>query len=165
MYTITIVDEAAMAQQVEFASMELANILNEKGSVALHGILFDTGQAISKDESKRELQAVGDLLKQQPARRLEIQGHTDNVGSLDFNKRLSDSCAVAVKVYLVSNFSVAGDRLTTAGFGDAKPAGDNNTDAGRAQNRRVELVKRQRRERVREVRASGGGSVSGSEPG
>ena len=142
MYTLTIVEEAGMAQQVEFTSTELAKILNEKGSVALHGILFDTGKATIRDESKGELQAVGDLLKQQPALRLEIQGHTDNVGTAAANKTLSEARAAAVKQYLVSNFSVAGDRLTPAGFGDTKPVGDNKTEAGRAQNRRVELVKK-----------------------
>ena len=73
-YELTVVEEAAMAQQVEFTAMELARILNEQGSVALHGILFDTGRATIRDESKGALQSVGDLLKQQAALRLEIQG-------------------------------------------------------------------------------------------
>jgi OmpA-OmpF porin, OOP family len=141
-YELTVVEEAGMAQQVEFTSMELARILNDKGSVALHGILFDTAKATIKDESKGELQAVGDLLKQQPALRLEIQGHTDNVGTAASNRTLSEARASAVRQYLVSNFSIADDRLTTAGLGDTKPVGDNKTEAGRAQNRRVELVKK-----------------------
>jgi OOP family OmpA-OmpF porin len=141
-YALTIVEEAGMAQQVEFTSTELSRILNEKGSVALHGILFDTAQATIKSESKAELQAVGDLLKQEPALRLEIQGHTDNVGTAASNKTLSEARAAAVRQYLVSTFSVPADRLTATGFGDTKPVGDNKTDAGRAQNRRVELVRR-----------------------
>jgi OOP family OmpA-OmpF porin len=141
-YELTIVEEAGMAQQVEFSSMELSRILNEKGSVALHGILFDTGKATLRDESKGDLQAVGDLLKQDAGLRLEIQGHTDNVGTPAANKALSDARAAAVKQYLVTNFGVAAGRLTTAGFGDTKPVGDNKTDAGRAENRRVELVKK-----------------------
>jgi outer membrane protein OmpA-like peptidoglycan-associated protein len=141
-YELTLVEEAAMAQQVEFTPMELARILNEQGSVALHGILFDTGRATIRDESKGELQSVGDLLKQQPVLRLEIQGHTDNIGAVEANRRLSEARAAAVKQYLVSNFGVAADRLLTAGFGDTKPVGDNKTDEGRAANRRVELVKR-----------------------
>ena len=141
-YELTVVEEAAMAQHVEFTAMELARLLNEQGSVALHGILFDTGRATIRDESKGELQSVGDLLKQQPALRLEIQGHTDNVGNTESNRRLSEARAAAVKQYLVSYFGVAGDRLLTAGLGDTKPVGDNKTDEGRAQNRRVELVKK-----------------------
>jgi OOP family OmpA-OmpF porin len=141
-YSLTVVEEAEMAQQVEFTAMELARILNEQGSVALHGILFDTGQSTIRSESKGDLQSVGDLLKQQPALRLEIQGHTDIVGTADLNRRLSDSRAAAVKQYLVANFAVAADRLTTIGLGDTKPVADNKTEQGRAQNRRVELVKK-----------------------
>jgi outer membrane protein OmpA-like peptidoglycan-associated protein len=141
-YSLTVVEEAAMSQKVEFTAMELARILNEKGSVALHGILFDTAQATIRDESKGDLQSVADVLTQQPALRLEIQGHTDNVGSADFNRRLSESRAASVRQYLISHFSVASERLTTVGFGDAKPVGDNKTEQGRAQNRRVELVKK-----------------------
>jgi OmpA-OmpF porin, OOP family len=141
-YELTVVEEATMVQQVEFTAMELARILNEKGSVALHGILFDTGRATIRAESKDDLQSVGELLTAQPALRLEIQGHTDNVGGADANRRLSEARAASVKQYLVSSFSVAGDRLMTSGFGDTKPLGDNATEAGRAQNRRVELVKK-----------------------
>ncbi len=141
-FTLTVVEEAAMEQKVEFSAMELSTILNEKGSVALHGILFDTGQATIRDESKGDLQAIGDLLKQQPALRLEIQGHTDNVGASDANRRLSEARAAAVKQYLVTSHGVPADRLTASGFGDAKPVADNTTEQGRAQNRRVELVRR-----------------------
>ena len=141
-YTLTVVEEAGMAQQIEFTAMELNRILNEKGSVALHGILFDTAQATIRDESKGDLQAIGEMRTQQSALRLEIQGHTDNVGAADFNRRLSEARAAVVKQYLVSNFSVAADRLTTSGLGDTKPVADNATEQGRAQNRRVELVKK-----------------------
>jgi outer membrane protein OmpA-like peptidoglycan-associated protein len=141
-FTLTVVEEAAMEQKVEFSAMELSTILNEKGSVALHGILFDTGQATIRDESKGDLQAIGDLLKQQPALRLEIQGHTDNVGASDANRRLSEARAAAVKQSLVTSHGVPADRLTASGFGDAKPVADNTTEQGRAQNRRVELVRR-----------------------
>jgi outer membrane protein OmpA-like peptidoglycan-associated protein len=141
-YTLTVVEEAGMEQKVEFTAMELSKILTEKGSVALHGILFDTGQATIKEESKGELRSVGDLLTQQPSLRLEIQGHTDNVGGADANRRLSDARAAAVKQYLVAQFGVSADRLTTSGLGDTKPVADNATEEGRAQNRRVELVRR-----------------------
>ncbi len=141
-YTLTIVEEAALVQQVEFTAMELARQLNEKGSVALHGILFDTGKATIKPESKAALAPIGDLLKNDASLKLEIQGHTDNVGAAAANLKLSQDRAAAVKAYVVSTFAVASDRLTTAGFGDTKPVGDNKTDAGRTQNRRVELVKK-----------------------
>lgn len=142
LYTLTIVEEAALVQQVEFTAMELAKQLNEKGSVALHGILFDTGKATIKPESKAALAPIGELLKNDAALKLEIQGHTDNVGAAAANLKLSQDRAAAVKAYAVSTFSIAQDRLTTAGFGDTKPVGDNKTEAGRTQNRRVELVKK-----------------------
>ena len=141
-YTLTVVEEAGMEQKVEFSAMELSKILSERGSVALHGILFDTGHATIKPESKSTLQSIGELLKQEPSLRLEIQGHTDNAGTADGNRKLSDARASAVKQYLITNFAVAADRLTTTGFGDTKPVADNGTEAGRSQNRRVELVRR-----------------------
>jgi OOP family OmpA-OmpF porin len=141
-YTLTIVEEAGMAQQVEFTSAQLAAALREKGSVALHGILFDTGKATIKAESAAILASVGELLKADAALRLEIRGHTDNVGGPAANQKLSEDRAAGVKAYLVKTFGIAADRLTTAGFGDTKPVADNANEKGRAQNRRVELVKK-----------------------
>ena len=118
-----------------------ASALREKGSVALHGILFDTGKATIKPESAVILGSVGELLKADAALRLEIRGHTDNIGAKAANQRLSEDRAAAVKAYLVTTHAIAADRLTTAGFGDTKPVADNATERGRAQNRRVELVR------------------------
>ena len=73
--------------------------------------------------------------------KLEIQGHTDNVGAAAANLKLSQDRAAAVKAYLVQNLKADGARLTTAGLGDTKPVADNKTEEGRGQNRRVELVK------------------------
>lgn len=141
-YTLTVVEEAGMEQQVEFTEAELARALNEKGSVALYGILFDTGKATVKPESAGILASVGAVLEADPALRLEIRGHTDNVGAPAANQRLSEDRAAAVKAHLVKTFGIAADRLVTAGFGDTKPVAGNDTERGRAQNRRVELVKR-----------------------
>jgi OOP family OmpA-OmpF porin len=141
-YEITVVEEAAMEQKVEFSAMELARALNDKGMVALHNILFDTGKATLKPESAAALAPVGELLTIDGALKLEIQGHTDNVGTAAANLKLSQDRAAAVKSYLVQTFAVAPARLTTAGFGDTKPVAPNTADEGRAQNRRVELVKK-----------------------
>jgi outer membrane protein OmpA-like peptidoglycan-associated protein len=141
-YDLTVVEETAMEQQVEFTAADLARALNDTGSVALHDILFDTGKATIRPESGAALATVGDVLAADPTLRLEIQGHTDNVGAAAANLALSRARAEAVKAYLVSTLHVAADRLTTAGFGDTKPVADNATDAGRARNRRVELVKK-----------------------
>ena len=138
-YTLTIVEEAAMAQQIEVTAAWLAEQLAANGSVALDGITFDTGKAVIEPESKAVLDQVGALLKNDAALTLEVQGHTDNVGAPTANLTLSQQRADAVKKYLVDSYAIAGDRLTTAGFGDTKPVADNSTDAGRAKNRRVEL--------------------------
>ena len=70
-----------------------------------------------------------------------IEGHTDNVGAAASNLSLSDARAAAVKAALVSEFGIDGGRITTKGLGDTKPAAPNTTPVGRAQNRRVEIVK------------------------
>jgi outer membrane protein OmpA-like peptidoglycan-associated protein len=141
-YDLYIVEVAGMDQKLELLATELAKALNERGSVAVHGILFDTAKATIKPESAAALAPIGELLKTSPDLKLEIQGHTDNVGQVAANLKLSQERAAAVKDYLVKNFGIEAARLTTAGFGDTKPVDDNKTDAGRAENRRVELVKK-----------------------
>lgn len=142
MYTLFIVEEAAMEQKVDFTAMELAKALNTTGSVALRNILFDTGKATIKPESAAALAPIGDLLKNDPALRLEIQGHTDTVGAAAANLKLSQDRAAAVKTYLVQTLGVDASRLTTTGFGGTKPVADNKTEEGRGQNRCVELAKK-----------------------
>jgi outer membrane protein OmpA-like peptidoglycan-associated protein len=141
-YDLIVVEEAAMKQDVEFSAAELAEALRTKGSAALHNILFETGKSAITPESAGALGVIGDVLKADPSLKLEIQGHTDNVGAAAANLKLSQDRAAAVKAYVVQTFGVAADRLTTAGFGDTKPVADNSTDEGRAANRRVELVKK-----------------------
>jgi OmpA-OmpF porin, OOP family len=142
MYTLVIVEVAAMVQKVEFTAAELRRALDEHGAVALHGIYFDTGKATIRPESAAAIAPVGELLVASPALSIVIQGHTDNVGAAAANLALSKQRADAVKAYLVKTFAVDAGRLTTAGFGDTKPVADNATDDGRARNRRVEFVKR-----------------------
>lgn len=142
MYTLIVVEEAAMEQKVEFTAMELAKALNDTGSVALYGILFDTGKATIKPESAKALAPVGEMLKSQASLKLEIQGHTDNVGTAAANLKLSQDRAAAVKAYLLQTFAIGSDRLSAVGLGDTKPVGDNKNEDGRAKNRRVELVKK-----------------------
>lgn len=142
MFSLIVVEEAAMEQKVEFTATELAAALSSTGFVALHNILFDTGKASLQPSSSAALAPVGELLKSDSTLKLEIQGHTDNVGAAAANLKLSQERAAAVKTYLVQTFGIDAGRLTTTGLGDTKPVGDNRTDAGRTQNRRVELVKK-----------------------
>jgi outer membrane protein OmpA-like peptidoglycan-associated protein len=141
-YDLTVVEEAGMEQKVEFTAAELARTLHETGTVALHGILFDTGKATIRTESSAILASIRDVLTADPALTLEVQGHTDNVGTAASNLKLSQERAAAVKTYLVQKLGVAPGRLVTSGFGDTRPVADNTTEDGRSRNRRVELVKR-----------------------
>ena len=119
----------------------LYQALASAGRVSTHGILFATGSATLQPESTPTLKEIGDMLQQHPDLTLTIEGHTDNVGDAAANQTLSDQRAAAVKQYLVANYQIADARLATKGFGATKPVAPNTTNDGRAQNRRVELVK------------------------
>ena len=112
-----------------------------KGVVALRGILFDTGKATIKPESEKDLAAIGEILKNDPSLKLEVQGHIDNVGSTSANLKLSQDRAAAIKDHVVQKYGVAADRLNAVGYGETKPVAENKTERGKALNRRVELVK------------------------
>lgn len=111
----------------------------EVGSkVRLNNIFFETGKATLKQESYVELDRVVDLLTENPNMKIELSGHTDNVGNDAFNKNLSKERAESCKAYLVSK-GVSEDRLISAGYGKDQPVADNGTEEGRALNRRVEI--------------------------
>lgn len=141
-YELYIVEKKLMDQQVELTAAELAKTLSEKGSIALHNILFDTAKATIKPESAKELALVIDVLKADATLKIEVQGHTDNVGAKAANLTLSQQRADAVRDYLIKTGGIAAARLTAVGFGDTKPVGPNTTEDGKAANRRVELVKK-----------------------
>ena len=119
---------------------ELRKQLSAGKRARLYGILFDTNSSVIKSESKPVLDQVLDLLRTEPDWKLTIEGHTDAVGSDEHNLTLSRQRADSVKANLVSG-GVDESRLKTAGFGESKPVADNDTELGRAQNRRVELVR------------------------
>lgn len=119
----------------------LYDALAAKGRWATQGILFATGKAEVQPESRPVLKEIAATLKQHEDLKILIEGHTDNVGSPASNLALSDARAAAVKAALVTDFGIAADRITTKGMGDTKPAVPNSSAVGRAQNRRVEVVK------------------------
>jgi outer membrane protein OmpA-like peptidoglycan-associated protein len=119
----------------------LYDALLAKGRWATQGILFATGKAELQPESRPVLKEIAGTMKKYGDLKILIEGHTDNVGSAASNLTLSDQRAAAVKAALVADFAIDGARITTKGFGDTKPSVPNATAAGRAQNRRVEIVK------------------------
>ena len=124
----------------------------EEKPVRIEGASFDTNSAHLKPAAGAKLQQVVDFAKQYPDADLEVSGYTDNRGSKAYNLKLSQRRADAVKAYLIKQ-GVAADRITTQGHGMEMPVADNNTKAGRAQNRRVEIhytVREQKRVRVTE---------------
>lgn len=107
--------------------------------VRLKNIYFDFNKATLKSESFVELDKVVAFLKDNPTVEIEIEGHTDSVGPDDRNQTLSQNRSQSVVDYLVSK-GIAVERLTAKGFGESKPIDTNDTDAGRANNRRVEFT-------------------------
>jgi outer membrane protein OmpA-like peptidoglycan-associated protein len=106
--------------------------------VVLRGVTFETGRSALKPDSYTILDIVAASLIANPDIRIEIAGHTDNTGSVATNMRLSQARADAVRAYVASK-GVAPDRMVANGYGPSQPVAPNNTPAGRAQNRRVEL--------------------------
>jgi outer membrane protein OmpA-like peptidoglycan-associated protein len=118
---------------------DLAGTLRTKGSVDVYGLYFDFGSAALRPESNPVLDRIADLLKQDAALKLTIEGHTDNVGDAARNQALSEQRAQAVAAALASR-GIAAGRLTPVGRGATHPVADNATPVGRAKNRRVTLV-------------------------
>jgi OOP family OmpA-OmpF porin len=119
----------------------LYDALSAKGRWATQGILFATGKADLRPESRPVLKEIASTMKKYGDLRILIEGHTDNVGTAVSNLALSDARAAAVKAALVADYAADEARITTKGMGDTKPVVPNATSAGRAQNRRVEIVK------------------------
>jgi OmpA-OmpF porin, OOP family len=118
----------------------MAKGLRDTGRIALYGIYFDTDRAEVKPESRPTLEQIAKLLTANVGLSVFIVGHTDNQGPHAYNLDLSRRRAEAIAAELVKNYGIGAPRLRTAGVGLLAPAGTNATEAGRALNRRVELV-------------------------
>lgn len=123
------------------SAAEINQSLNASGRIALYGIYFDTGVAALKPESKPSIDQILALMKANAQLSLIVAGHTDSKGDYQANLRLSEQRAGAVVAALVKA-GIPPARLTAFGAGQAAPVASNDNDAGRAKNRRVELVKR-----------------------
>jgi OOP family OmpA-OmpF porin len=136
---LTIAELGAIENKMVNAA-EMAKGLGEAGHIALYGIYFDTDKAVLRPESRPTLEQIAKLLTSQPQLNVFIVGHTDNQGTYDYNLDLSKRRAEAIAAELVKSYRIAQPRLRTAGLGFLAPVGSNATEAGRALNRRVELV-------------------------
>lgn len=121
-------------------SGEVKKKLLSEGRARVYGILFDIDSAVIRPESKPVLEEVLGVLKDEPGWKVTIEGHTDSSGDGSHNLTLSQQRADSVKAYLVAG-GIDSGRLKTKGFGAGKPVADNASELGRAQNRRVELVR------------------------
>jgi outer membrane protein OmpA-like peptidoglycan-associated protein len=107
--------------------------------VNMSDVLFDTGKYTLKPEAREKLAKVSGILLAYPNLKVQVEGYTDNVGGEQYNLTLSQQRGDAVRAYLVSQ-GVSPDNVTSTGYGMSNPIADNSTSAGRAQNRRVQLV-------------------------
>jgi len=139
-YYLYIVEKDAMKQEVTADAKFMAEGISSTGHVAIYGIYFDFNKSDVKPESDPALQEINKLLSNNPNLKVFIVGHTDNVGGVDYNMKLSQTRADAVVKALTTKYKVNPQRLKAYGVGQLAPVAPNKTEEGRAKNRRVELV-------------------------
>jgi OmpA-OmpF porin, OOP family len=128
--------------KIEFISAaDMSADLTDSGKVLIYGILFDFDKDVIKPESKPTLDEIASLLRSNSDLKLKIVGHTDGKGTADYNLDLSKRRAASVVTALVSDYGIDVARLSAEGAGMNQPVDTNDTEEGRAKNRRVELVK------------------------
>lgn len=140
-YSVRLIEKQAMKQDVVADASTMNKSIRESGKATLYGIYFDTGKADVKPESKAALQEIAKLLKEDASLKLFVVGHTDNVGTLEANMKLSQERAAAVVNALATSYGADASRLKPCGDGPTAPVASNDHEDGRKLNRRVELVK------------------------
>lgn len=136
-YALNVLEIESMKQEV--VASEMFEKINKEGYIALY-INFETGKSDIKPESQSIIEQLTEMLKQNQTLKISIEGHTDNVGGEKTNQPLSESRAKSVMNALVAK-GIEVSRLKSKGWGQSKPIADNNTEEGRAKNRRVEILK------------------------
>ncbi|MBW7933094.1 MAG: OmpA family protein [Gemmatimonadaceae bacterium] len=140
-FRMTIVEREQMKQEVVANAQAMGNDIGATGHVSVYGILFETGKSDIKPESDAAIAEIAKLLQADVSLKLYLVGHTDNVGSLEANMKLSKDRADAVLRSLTTKHGIEAARLKAYGVGSLAPVASNDADDGRAKNRRVELVK------------------------
>jgi outer membrane protein OmpA-like peptidoglycan-associated protein len=138
-YDVIVVEKGAMKQDVVSDAAALSASIAATGKAAVYGIYFDTAKSVVKPESTPALEEITKLLKQNGSLTLYVVGHTDSVGVLNYNLKLSADRADAVVKALVGR-GIASARLKGTGVGPYCPVASNRSEEGKAKNRRVELV-------------------------
>ena len=149
---VTLGDNATAFRGTEYAAILACYYLPAKAKVEKAAVesdrtawvmasdyLFDFDKSVIKKQYYSKLDEIAVMIKKDPKLKVEVQGHTDSVGSDKYNMGLSKRRANAVRDYLIKKAGIAADRLTAVGFGESKPVAPNTTKEGRAQNRRVEV--------------------------
>jgi outer membrane protein OmpA-like peptidoglycan-associated protein len=137
-----IIRVAAMEQSIVVSADQIKKSIAETGKVVFYGIYFDTDKAVIKPESGPTLAEMAKFLKANAQAKVFIVGHTDIQGPLDRNQKLSRDRAASVVKALAGSHGIAADRMTPEGVGPLAPVAANDAEAGRAKNRRVEMVLR-----------------------
>ena len=130
-----------MEQEIVANAEAMGNDINSTGHVSVYGIFFDSGKAEIKPESDAAIEQISKLLLNNASLKLYVVGHTDNVGTIDANMKLSKDRADAVVNSLITKYGITSARLKSYGVASLTPVASNDNEEGRAKNRRVELVK------------------------
>ncbi|MHB8093493.1 MAG: OmpA family protein [Candidatus Aminicenantales bacterium] len=138
---LRVIEKKEMEQYIEADAAAFGNDIRATGHAAVYGINFDSGKSTIKPESAQAIAEIAKLLKADPGLKIHVVGHTDNTGGVDSNIKLSQERAEAVLQALVRDHGIAAARLRAFGCGLFAPVASNDTEEGRAKNRRVELVK------------------------
>lgn len=139
---LVVIAPEKMEEKMMFVNaQEMSRSLEDSGKVALYGIHFDTDKDTLQPDSQPTLQEIAKLLTANPQLKIRVVGHTDNQGKTDYNLDLSRRRAATVMRELASKFGISANRLESFGCGLYAPVASNESEEGRAKNRRVELVK------------------------
>ena len=138
---LVVVTADVMEEKMAFVNADdMKQAIHDSGKVALYGLYFDTDKDVVNSESEPTLAEIAKLLKSEPSLRLHVVGHTDNQGKPDYNLALSRRRAASVVGEISGKYGIAANRLDAFGCGMYSPVASNAAEAGRAKNRRVELV-------------------------
>lgn len=139
---LVVITPEKMETKMTFVNADdMANAIGQVGSVALYGVYFDNDKDVPRADSQPTLQEIAKLMAANPKLKIQVVGHTDNAGAPEYNLDLSRRRAASIVRTLVTSYGVPSTRISSFGCGPYSPVASNDTEDGKAKNRRVELVK------------------------